>query len=212
LTILSAMQPYAELNPSVERQDEFTAQRYRLACRQVRPRPPTSLLEIGADTGAGASTIHRFYKDCLVTGLDCTDRLWPENRGEYSAFCAGSVTDLPFDDDSFSAVLTLEVIEHLYPTHVEQALGEIFRVLELGGMFVLTTPNPLAYRFRWRNRSILSKVHKSQHYPRILKDRLLATGFSDVRVIGSGRATRYLGQRFPHLNLYGSYMIAARKF
>jgi ubiquinone/menaquinone biosynthesis C-methylase UbiE len=206
------MQSYAALNPPVTHQDEFTIQRYILACEQLGRRPPSSLLEIGADTGIGAQSIHRYFKKCSITGLDCTNRLQPQNREEYAAFVEDSVTDLPFSDDSFSAVLALEVIEHLYPNHVERALGEVFRVLELGGIFVLTTPNPLAYRFRWRNRSILSKVHKSQHYPRILKDRLLATGFSDVRVMGSGRATRYLGQRFPHLNLYGSYMISARKF
>jgi ubiquinone/menaquinone biosynthesis C-methylase UbiE len=206
------MWSYAELNPPVEHQDAFTTQRYRLACRQLLSHPPQSLLEIGADTGASAATIHQFYRDCLITGLDCTERLRQENRGQYAAFHTGSVTDLPFDDDFFSAVFALEVIEHLYPAHVEQALGEIFRVLVLGGTFVLTTPNPLAYRFRWRNQSILGKVHKSQHYPRLLKNRLLAVGFSSVRIMGSGRATRYLGQHFPHLNLYGSYMITARKF
>jgi len=206
------MRLYEALNPPIEHQDEFTADRYRLACRQLRSQPPDSLLEIGADTGVGAATIHQFHRDCLVTGLDCADRMQAENRGEYAAFSAGSVTDLPFDDDSFSAVFALEVIEHLYPAHLERALGEIFRVLVLGGSFVLTTPNPRAYRFRWRGRSILSKVHKSQHYPRILRDRLLATGFSKVRVMGSGRATKYLGQHFPNLNLYGSYMVSARKF
>jgi SAM-dependent methyltransferase len=71
------------------------------------------------------------------------------------------VTDLPLADDSFSAVAALEVIEHLYPAYVERALGEIFRVLNLGGIFILTTPNPQAYHFRWRGRTILSKVHKS---------------------------------------------------
>jgi ubiquinone/menaquinone biosynthesis C-methylase UbiE len=208
----AATRSYAELNPPVEHQDKFATQRCRLACRQLRSCPPKSLLEIGADTGAGAAIIHRFFKDCLITGLDCTDRLEAQNRRGYTAIWAGSVTNLPFDDDCFSAVFALEVIEHLYPAHVEQSLSEIFRVLVLGGTLVLTTPNPLAYRFRWRGQSILSKVHKSQHYPRLLKSRLLAVGFSGVRIMGSGRATRYLGQHFPHLNLYGSYMISARKF
>jgi ubiquinone/menaquinone biosynthesis C-methylase UbiE len=206
------MQSYADLNPPVDHQDEFTGKRYVLACAQLRKCPPTSLLEIGADTGAGAAIIRDFFRNCAITGLDCTDRLQDQHRGQYAAFCASSVTDLPFADDSFSAMLALEVIEHLYPAHVERALGEVFRVLNLGGIFILTTPNPLAYRFRWRGRTILSKVHKSQHYPRILKDRLLATGFSNVRVMGSGRATKYLGQHCPLLNLYGSYMICARKF
>jgi len=45
----------------------------------------------------------------------------------------------------------------------------------------------------------------------LLKQRLMMHGFSRVRVYGSGKATRYLGQHFPLTSAYGSYLIRAYK-
>jgi len=54
--------------------------------------------------------------------------------------CDVEVEPLPFDDESFGAVLLIEVFEHLRidPLFV---LSEINRVLETGGVLMLTTPN-----------------------------------------------------------------------
>jgi len=36
----------------------------------------------------------------------------------------------------------VEFIEYIYQADVDQTLGEIFRVLKIGGRLLLTTPNP----------------------------------------------------------------------
>jgi hypothetical protein len=36
-------------------------------------------------------------------------------------------------------------------------------------------------------------------------------GFSHVKVIGSGQATRYFGEWMPVLSVYGSYLIVGKK-
>lgn len=47
--------------------------------------------------------------------------------------------DFPFDDNTFDAVFAGEIIEHLFdPDHF---LAEVYRVLNPGSVFVLTTPN-----------------------------------------------------------------------
>jgi hypothetical protein len=38
------------------------------------------------------------------------------------------------------------------------------------------------------------------------------TGFSKVKVYGSGRVSMFVGQRFPVLALYGSYLIRGDKW
>lgn len=47
---------------------------------------------------------------------------------------------LPFEDNFFSAVSLLAVIEHLDPGKIVKLFQEIYRVLSPGGMVVVTTP------------------------------------------------------------------------
>ena len=56
--------------------------------------------------------------------------------------------NLPYLDGRFSLVTCIETIEHLEQTR--SLLREIFRVLEPGGLAVITTPNILNLRSRWR--------------------------------------------------------------
>src|SRR5436305_1732958 len=59
------------------------------------------------------------------------------------AYVIASADTLPFADASFDAVLCLETIEHL--PKPKPAAREMMRVLESGGMVMITTPA----RFRW---------------------------------------------------------------
>jgi SAM-dependent methyltransferase len=54
--------------------------------------------------------------------------------------------ELPFEDDSLDAVVSIEVLEHLFSPH--EAAAEVHRVLRPGGVFLATVPN-VAY-WRWR--------------------------------------------------------------
>jgi SAM-dependent methyltransferase len=47
---------------------------------------------------------------------------------------------LPFEENFFSAVTMLAVIEHLNPASLIELLGEVYRVLQPGGQVILTTP------------------------------------------------------------------------
>jgi SAM-dependent methyltransferase len=49
-------------------------------------------------------------------------------------------TRLPFDDSFFSAVTMLAVVEHLDPSKLVDLLVETYRVLQPGGMVIITTP------------------------------------------------------------------------
>ena len=56
------------------------------------------------------------------------------------------VENLPFEDDSFDVVTSIEMIEHIHPYVVAQKLSEMRRVLKPNGRLLLTTPN---YRSLW---------------------------------------------------------------
>jgi predicted SAM-dependent methyltransferase len=125
----------------------------------------------------------------------------------------GLSTDMPCSDREFDVVVAGEFLEHLYPSDVDQTLAEVFRMLKLGGRFLMTTPNPGYVKSFIEHTSIMhDPSHLTQHYPEILKLRMKMVGFSRVRVLGSGKATRYLGYRFPLLGAYGSFLAMGDKW
>ena len=101
--------------------------------------------------------------------------------------------------------------DSLYPDDVEKTLQEIFRVLKIGGKILLTTPNPNDIKRRFTGGTVLGGAHVSQHDPDALKMRLKLAGFNRVKVVGSGKVSRYLGYHFPLLSIYGSYLAIGEK-
>jgi len=55
-----------------------------------------------------------------------------------------SEKELPFPDDYFDVAAMLAVLEHLERRGAVRVLGEIYRVLKPGGLFIITTPAPWA--------------------------------------------------------------------
>jgi hypothetical protein len=51
----------------------------------------------------------------------------------------------------------------------------------------------------------------SQHYPANLKQQLEKIGFVNIQILGSGKMSRLMGEQFPILAFYGSYLAIADK-
>jgi len=97
---------------------------------------PQHILEIGIGNGF----VSRYLRDCgvRVVTLDLDARLKP-------SIC-GSVTDLPFIDNSFSTVSCCEVLEHLPYEIVPKALTELARISKQN--VVISVPEVSPY-FQW---------------------------------------------------------------
>lgn len=201
---LNLTQPESEHDP-------FTEDRYRQFYRFL-PKRASSVLDIGCNTGRGGSVLKSLDSNLKVYGLDAVrDRLDRLPKNVYEEGVHGYSTKIPNEDDTYDAVVAGEFIEHIYQADVDQTLGEIFRVLKVGGRLLLTTPNPGDIKRMMRGRSILGGAHVSQHFPDTLKLKLRMAGFSRVRVYGSGKVSRYVGSHFP-LFIYGSYLAIGDKF
>lgn len=68
---------------------------------------------------------------------------------------------LPFDDDSFDGVVSIEGIEHIKRPF--DFVQECSRILRPGGLLIITTPNVSSLRSRWR--WFLTGFHNKSKYP-----------------------------------------------
>jgi len=197
----------------VSETDSFTPARYRQFYRHF-PAGATQVLDVGCNTGRGGAVLKECNGLLELTGLDCVpERVAALDRSIYHQGLCGFTTEIPTGTASFDVVAGGEFIEHVPPVQVDGTLAEFFRVLRLKGRLLLTTPNPHYLKNKLKHLSVLlDPSHVSQHYPGCLAHRLRLIGFSNVRVFGSGRVSEYLGQRFPVLSVYGSYLIRADKW
>jgi SAM-dependent methyltransferase len=194
-------------------EDRFTVFRYRQFARHL-PRQGIDILDAGCNTGRGGVVLKCLFPKCRITGLDCVpERISMLDSNIYNEKLCSFTDNIDLPSGSFDAIVAGEFIEHLPPGDVSPSLYEFFRILRLGGRLLLTTPNPHSLRNRMRNSSVLlDSAHLSQHSPKSLRRRLEDTGFTQIRIRGSGRASRILGEYFPYRALYGSYLAKAVKW
>lgn len=109
-------------------------------------------LKEGARTlelGCGSGLATRDLKDRQVS-IQCADvECWHEPHEDIEHTSGADLTKvLPFEDEAFEAIVSLEVFEHL--TNPFNAAKELARVLTDGGQLFLTMPNFWGIRSRWR--------------------------------------------------------------
>jgi len=202
---------YASINvaQTESETDDFVPERYRQFARHL-PAGCRRVLDLGCNVGRGGRALKEVRPDVELVGLDVVgarlERLPPD---VYSSSVEASATSIPFESASFDAVLAGEFIEHLTESDANLMLSEVHRILGERGRFLLTTPNPQGINFRLKRMSVIGGAHLSQYTPRQLRTALQQQGFDHVRLLGSGRMTRHLGDRARPLWLYGSCLAIA---
>jgi ubiquinone/menaquinone biosynthesis C-methylase UbiE len=192
--------------------DGFTEERYSQMANML-PTEALSILDVGCGIGRGGAVLKQLRPELTIIGIDCVpERTARLDRTIYSEVHTGFTMDLPMEDRSVDTIIAGEFLQHVPPKHIALTLCEFFRVLALHGVLCMTTPNPYYIKNKIKKLSVLmDPSHVTQHYPKILRYRLMEVGFSNISIRGSGRVSKILGSRFPNF-LYGSYMITATKW
>lgn len=206
---------YEKLNQAegyIESPDPFTLERYKQFFNHFSHHSKI-VLDIGCNTGRGGATLKQLNKNLQLIGLDCNQTLIDNISNEIyeQKICSSSTTNISLESSSVNIVVAGEFIEHLYPDDVLQTLREFHRLIKPGGRLLLTTPNPNYLLLKLTGKSVIGGAHVSEHYPKQLKKELEKIGFINIKILGSGKMSRFLGDRFPLLMLYGSYLAIANK-
>lgn len=112
-------------------------ERYMFACRMLRDE--MRVLDVACGTGYGTNLIRE--KGCQVIGVDIDNQQINLNQATWSEcqFRHGDVLQLPFEENSFDAVVSFETLEHV--TDGDRFFSEIKRVLQPNGLLICSTPN-----------------------------------------------------------------------
>jgi ubiquinone/menaquinone biosynthesis C-methylase UbiE len=169
--------------------------RRRLVRAAVAAAPGERILDIGCGPGYYVAELaEEVGPDGTVTGIDPSAAMLAvaRRRSESlpgTSFGEGEATALPFDDASFDAAVSVQVME--YVPDVAAALVEVHRVLRPGGRAVLWDVDWTTVSWHSKDPERMRRVLEvwDQHLfdpalPRRLTPLLRAAGFEDVRMEG----------------------------
>lgn len=126
--------------------------------RAMVPHPSSNILDIGCGTGRALREFAAIIDSGRLVGVDISDRMIEEAVHKAAGirnleFHVGSADHLPFDDESFDHVTSMNAFHH-FPDQ-RKALKEMVRVLKKGGSVYVaditghTLPFPIAGNKVW---------------------------------------------------------------
>lgn len=157
-----------------------TWQRHVAAYELCAPLLPTGRI---LDLGCGVGHSYHLLSPRETVGVDLdAEALAGQGRETHVA----DMRDLPFPDDDFDGVLSVQSIEHV--PDPERVLAEVHRVLKPGGTAIFVTPNRLTFA---RPDEIIDPYHYVEYSADQLR-RLCTGHFESIELRGLFGSARYL--------------------
>lgn len=124
-------------------EENYWFQRHVVAYEYAATLARGEVLDAGVGEGYGAAILARTAT--TVVGVDLEPEVIEHAAANYPDvhFERADLLELPFPDQHFDAVVSLQVIEHLQ--RPREFVSEIARVLKPGGVLILSTPNRLTF-------------------------------------------------------------------
>ena len=155
------------------------------------------VLDAGCGVGYGAAYLGGVARQ--VVGVDVDEQAieyaLTRYAGDNVAFRVCDVLDLTFEDGSFDAACSFEIVEHV--ADPERFVGELSRVLKPGGVLVLSTPRADDPRVRHDN-----PFHEREFDAETLRA-LLAPRFRSIELFGQRRLQTVRHRALQRLDVLG---------
>jgi ubiquinone/menaquinone biosynthesis C-methylase UbiE len=171
-----------------ERVSRVHTQRFRGALRRLHLEPGMRVLNIWSRTGDGIPFFRGACPEIMLVNAELSGRMLDVSRADNpeEMHVQTSLHELPFVDDSFDTVISLETLEHVPDPFL--FLEEMNRVTKPGGRVVLSLPPSAAEWTSALNRLLRFHHGEGPHRflaPRIVKEMLDEAGFELVDHSGS---------------------------
>lgn len=152
--------------------------------------PPKDVLDVGCGTGYTIKVLSSMGYNCI--GVDAAEDMLSIARRENPdiRFESADATALPFEDNSFDMVISIEVLRYIQ--NREKSVEEIYRVLKPGGVCIVTVA-PLFSTHGYALFNRLMKIlpipgfsHVKQYFETIGSSTRMfrAAGFDEIQVPG----------------------------
>jgi SAM-dependent methyltransferase len=162
-------------------EENYWFRRHEAVYAALRDRCAGALvLEAGCGEGYGAEMLAEVAAGVLAVDLDPAAAAHVARRYPRIGVARANLVALPARDGACDAVVSLQVIEHLWEQ--ERFLRECFRVLRPGGALMLSTPNRLT--FTPGRDTPLNPFHTRELAAAELGGLVRDAGFADVEVHG----------------------------
>jgi SAM-dependent methyltransferase len=141
------------------------------------------VLDAGCGEGYGTDLLADGAREAV--GVDLEEPVIRRAALRYprAHFETANLVSLPYEDSSFDAVISMQVIEHLHTP--QEFVAECARVLKPGGLLVLSTPNRLTFS----PKGIRNPFHTFEFAPDELRA-TLAARFTDIEMLGMFHGAR----------------------
>lgn len=151
--------------------------RRRIVCEELAQLPTGPTLRV-LDAGCGSGRLLDELRDYgHVTGLDLNpDSVEIARSRGHEDVVQGPVEQLPWPDETFDLVISLDMVEHTADDRV--TLRELRRVTKQGGYFLMTVP---ALRALWSSHDVFNN-HFRRYDRRMMRSLAADTGWSIERM------------------------------
>lgn len=193
-------------NQVVSETDTFTLERYEQFMQYFDK--DSTVLDIGCNTGRGGKIIKDRYPGVSLYGIELiAERIEKIPPGIFEKVYNESITTWDAGNLKFDRIIAGEVIEHIPADEFVIMLEKCKKLLNENGLILFTTPNPESLLVKLGRDSVFNdpshvNIMSITKFKRIVT----SAGLTVKQIVGSGKATRYLGSKFPILSLYGSYL------
>ena len=173
---------------TLSRMNESHAELTAWAFSQIDMKDDAIVLDVGCGGGNALKMLSRRAKNGQLYGIDYSETsvevAAKENKEDVASgkmeIFHGSVSELPFPDDMFDTVTTVE--SYYFWPDLPHDFAEVRRVLKLGGTFVIVAEMYAHEGQSEEQKRIVDVLGMHNNTPKELEQMLTGAGYSNVRI------------------------------